>query len=68
MRVLPDSGQGADPNGPLMLHIALPDGKTGFIDAQSLSPLGGDQMCYTKDGARLENHRILRRRSALSRR
>jgi hypothetical protein len=50
VRVLPDSGQGADPNGPMMLHIALPDGKTGFIDAQSLSPLGGDQMCYTKDG------------------
>jgi hypothetical protein len=50
VRVLPDSGQGADPNGPMMLHIALPDGKTGFIDAQSLSPLGGDQMCYSKDG------------------
>jgi hypothetical protein len=50
VRVLPDSGQGADPNAPPMLHIAMPDGKTGFIDAPSLAPLGGDQMCYTKDG------------------
>lgn len=51
VRVLPDSGPAADPQAPMMLHIALPDGKAGFIDAQSLSPLGGDQMCYTKDGS-----------------
>jgi hypothetical protein len=48
VRVLPDSGQQGDANQP-MLHIALPDGKSGFVDAQALSPLGGDQMCYTKD-------------------
>jgi hypothetical protein len=50
VRVLPDSGQGADPNAPLFLHVAAPSGKTGFVDAQSLSPLGGDQMCYVRDG------------------
>jgi hypothetical protein len=49
VRVLPDSGQQADANAPLFLHVATPSGKTGFVDAQSLAPLGGDQMCYTKD-------------------
>jgi hypothetical protein len=51
VRVLPDSGQGADPNDPMFLHIATPDGKTGFADAQLISPLGSDQMCYTKDAS-----------------
>jgi hypothetical protein len=47
VRVLPDSG--SQPNQPLVLHIATPSGKTGYIDAQTLSPLVSDQMCYTKD-------------------
>jgi hypothetical protein len=51
VRVLPDSGQGGNPNEPMMLHIALPDGKSGFVDGQAVSPLGGDQMCYSKDAS-----------------
>lgn len=51
VRVLPDTGQGSDPNEPLFLHLALPDGKTGFADAQLISPLGSDQMCYSKDAS-----------------
>src|SRR5271154_2288724 len=51
LRVLPDTVQGANPNDPLFLHIATPDGKTGFADAQLISPLGSDQMCYAKDGS-----------------
>jgi hypothetical protein len=51
VRVLPDSGQGGDPNDPLFLHIAMPDGKTGYADAQVISPLGSDQMCYSKDAS-----------------
>lgn len=47
VRVLPDSG--AEPNQPPVLHIATPSGKAGYIDAQTLSPLLSDQMCYTKD-------------------
>jgi hypothetical protein len=50
LRVLPDSGAAADPHAPLMLHVATPSGNTGFVDAQALAPLGGDQMCYAKDG------------------
>jgi hypothetical protein len=49
VRVLPDSGQGGNANDPLFLHIATPDGKSGYADAQLISPLGSDQICYSKD-------------------
>jgi hypothetical protein len=51
VRVLPDSSQPANPDEPFLLHVATPSGKTGYVDAQTLSPLGGDEMCYTKDGS-----------------
>jgi hypothetical protein len=49
VRVLSDSAPPANPNEPMLLHIATPSGKSGFVDPQGLAPLGGDQMCYTKD-------------------
>jgi hypothetical protein len=49
VRVLPDSGPGDNPNQPPFLHVAMPDGKAGFVAADAIAPLGGDQMCYTKD-------------------
>ena len=49
IRVLPDSTQPSNPDEPLLLHIATPSGKSGYVDAQQLSPLGGDEMCYAKD-------------------
>lgn len=51
VRVLPDSTPPTNPNEPVFLHVATPAGKAGFVDAQSLLPLGGDQMCYTKDAS-----------------
>jgi hypothetical protein len=51
VRVLPDSTPPTSPNEPVFLHIATPAGKAGFVDAQSLLPLGGDQMCYVKDAS-----------------
>jgi len=51
VHVLPDSGQQSDPDQPLFLHVATPSGKSGFVDAQAIAPLGGDQMCYTNDGS-----------------
>jgi hypothetical protein len=50
VRVLPDTSPPANPNEPFFLHIATPSGKAGFVDAQAVSPLGGDQICYTKQG------------------
>ena len=49
IRVLADSSQSTNPDEPYLLHVATPSGKSGYVDAQMLSPLGGDEMCYTKD-------------------
>jgi hypothetical protein len=32
-----------------MLRVALPSGKTGFVPAFALAPLGNDQLCYRKE-------------------
>jgi hypothetical protein len=48
VRVLPDTAPPANPNDPFFLHVAAPSGKAGYVDAQTVSPLGGDQICYTK--------------------
>jgi hypothetical protein len=50
VRVLPDTSPPANPNQPFFLHVATPSGKAGYVDAQSVSPLGGDQICYSKQG------------------
>jgi hypothetical protein len=50
VRVLPDTSPPANPNEPFFLHVATPSGKAGYVDAQTVSPLGGDQLCYSKQG------------------
>ena len=50
VRVLPDTSPPANPNQPFFLHVATPSGKAGYVDAQLVSPLGGDQICYSKQG------------------
>ena len=40
-----------DPNPPAFLHVATPSGKSGFIAMDAIAPLGGDQMCYSKDSS-----------------
>jgi hypothetical protein len=50
VRVLPDTAPPANPNEPFFLHVATPSGKSGYVDAQAVSPLGGDQICYSKQG------------------
>lgn len=32
-----------------MLRVVTPSGKTGFVPAEALSPLGSDQLCYSKE-------------------
>lgn len=49
VRVLPDSAPPSSPDAPAFLHVATPSGKAGFVLADALVPLGGDQMCYSKD-------------------
>jgi len=43
VRVLPDSAASS------FVHVALPEGKTGFVALDDLSPLANDQICYTKE-------------------
>ena len=52
VRVLPDNGPPPEgSNQQQFLHIATPSGKAGFIPFETMSSLGGDQMCYTKDAS-----------------
>jgi hypothetical protein len=50
IRILPD--ENASPHAgnqmPLIKMVA-PSGKTGFISADAIAPLGSDQLCYVKD-------------------
>jgi hypothetical protein len=48
VRVLSDTSPPTNANEPFLLHVATPAGKSGYVDAQAVSPLGGDQICYTK--------------------
>jgi hypothetical protein len=49
VRVLPDQSPQDNPNQPAFLHVATPSGKSGYIAMDAIAPLGGDQMCYSKD-------------------
>jgi len=51
VRVLPDSAAPDNPAAPSFVHVAMPSGKAGFVLAEALAPLGGDQMCYAKDAS-----------------
>ena len=48
VRVMEDEAAGnAEPP---MLKLVSPSGKTGFVPADAISPLGNDQICYAKEG------------------
>jgi hypothetical protein len=50
VRILSDSAPPQNPNEPGFLHIALASGKTGYAPMEAIGGLGGDQMCYAKEG------------------
>jgi hypothetical protein len=47
VRVMPDDGAGSTDSP--MLRVVAPSGKVGFVPIDALSPLGNDQVCYSKD-------------------
>ena len=49
VRVMQDNAPGDQQNP--MLKVVTPSGKTGFVPAEALSPLGSDQLCFSKEGA-----------------
>jgi hypothetical protein len=53
VRILPDDqGASASPTAPApALRIVPPSGKTGYVSAEAIRPLGSDQLCYMKDGS-----------------
>jgi hypothetical protein len=51
VRVLADSAPPDNASQAAFLHVATPSGKSGFVAADAIAPLGGDQMCYTKDAS-----------------
>ena len=48
VRVMQDNAPGDQQNP--MLKVVTPSGKTGFVPAEALSPLGSDQLCFSKEG------------------
>ena len=48
IRVLEDNSPGAQDSP--MVKVVAPSGKNGFVSGDSISPLGNDQLCYSKDG------------------
>ncbi|MBM3530092.1 MAG: hypothetical protein FJX62_18575 [Alphaproteobacteria bacterium] len=48
VRVMPDAAP-PNPQAP-MLRIVAPSGKVGFVPADAISPLAGDELCYVKEG------------------
>jgi len=38
------------PGSASSVKIVTPSGKTGFVAADSIAPIGNDQLCYVKDG------------------
>ncbi len=58
VRVLPEAPPpgappkpGQNPSPPPAMKIVTPSGKTGFVPADAIAPLGNDQICYLKDAS-----------------
>ena len=51
VRVMEADGPEPPPGQLPMLRVVAPSGKVGYVPADALSPLGGDQLCYAKDAA-----------------
>jgi len=45
VRIMPENG----PSAPTFLRVVTPAGKIGFVSADSVAPIGNDQICYVKD-------------------
>jgi hypothetical protein len=51
VRVLPEqpATNGAAQQQPAFMRVVTPSGKTGFVPADTIAPLGTDQICYRND-------------------
>lgn len=46
VRVMPED----KPVSPTQIRIVMPDGKTGYVSTDAIAPIGGDRLCYVKEG------------------
>ncbi len=46
VRVMPDTAPNASQE---FMRVVTPSGKVGFVPAETINPLGSDQLCYGKD-------------------
>ena len=52
VRILPDEDEAPSTQGQIpLIKVVTPSGKTGFVTADAIAPLGNDQLCYVKDGS-----------------
>ena len=51
MRILPDENSDPPAGQIPLIKVVTPSGKTGFVSADAIAPLGNDQICYVKDAA-----------------
>lgn len=52
IRILPDESSAPPAQNQIpLVKIVTPSGKTGFVSADAIAPLGNDQVCYVKDAA-----------------
>ena len=49
VRVMEDNAPGNQQSP--MLKVVTPSGKTGYVPAEALSPLGNDELCFTKEAS-----------------
>jgi len=49
VRVMEDDGPEPPAGQMPMLKVVAPSGKVGYVPADTISPLGNDQLCYAKD-------------------
>jgi hypothetical protein len=49
IRILPDESAPPAGNQIPLIKVVVPSGKTGFVSADAIAPLGNDQLCYVKD-------------------
>lgn len=51
VRILPDESSTPPAGNQIpLIKVVTPSGKTGFVSADAVAPLGNDQVCYVKDG------------------
>jgi hypothetical protein len=51
VRVVIEDGPSAAPQSVPFIKVITPSGKTGFVPANAIIPLGNDQLCYVKDAS-----------------